>query len=85
MPSRKSDARRSDASVSRLMSTDEDSRMTQDTPAPALAPETEPASTDADTDAPSLPSLIHLPPPPPQDKKDKDKDGKESVSIEVRG
>jgi DNA polymerase epsilon subunit 3 len=70
MPSRKSDARRSDVSVARFVLADEDSAMVTDSPAPeppAAAPVAEPSASSS-TPAPQEQQQQ------PGDKKDKEKE-----------
>jgi hypothetical protein len=67
MPSRKSDARRSDVSVARFVLADEDSAMATESPAPE-PPAAEPAA------EPSASSSTPGPQQQPGDKKDKEKE-----------
>lgn len=81
MPSRKSDARRSDVSVSRIVVADEDSPMTHDAAASGPAA---PTSSDAQTTGTSLPALNQQSTPETKSmEKDKDKEkDRDTVSIE---
>lgn len=84
MPSRKSDARRSDVSVSRIVVADEDSPMAHD--APASEPAAPTSSSDAQATGTSLPALNQQSTPETKSmEKDKDKErDRDTVSIEVR-
>ena len=82
MPSRKSDARRSDVSVARFVLADDDSAMATESPAP------EPAPLATAAEEPSVAGSTPGPQQPSSDKKDKDKERdrereRDNLTIEV--